>query len=298
MKIVLYPTVDPSIIDKLVLKHHPSHMLATPTHYDVLLSSQIFDESTDLSFIKMMGIGGDGLLETTENRLNSFLKEHNCENGVIKGYGMTEVSAAACANRPENNALGSVGLPFYRVVISAFEQNTDKELKTGEMGELCIYSPSTMIGYYNRPEETDAILWTHSDGMKWVHSGDMGYIAEDGNVYIKGRIKRMIIRHDGFKVFPVQIESIITSCQKISACCVIAVQDQEHSQGSLPFVFAVPYEEYFDLDQVLVNELSELCYRKLPEYAQPHGYSFIKSLPLTPIGKIDYRKLEEMHKEM
>lgn len=293
MKIVLLPSVDASKMDSLVLKYRPSHMLATPTHYDALLASQIIDDDTDLSFIQMMGIGGDGLSEINELRLNEFLQKHNCSCGVIKGYGMTEVSAAACANRPENNAFGSVGLPFYRVIISAFEQGTDRELKAGETGEICIHSPSTMIGYYNHLKETEDIMWKHSDGLYWVHSGDIGYVSEDGNVYIKGRIKRMIIRHDGFKVFPMQIENVVTSHPAIVSSCVVAIDDQDHSQGSLPLVYAVIHPKYDGTKEELIDQLSELCQRELPEYVQPVEYRFIDSLPLTPIGKVDYRSLEQ-----
>ena len=164
MQIVMVPAFDPSKLDELLLKYHPSHMLATPTHYEFLLSSKKVKNSTDLSFIKMVGIGGDGLHGDNENRLNEFFAKHNCKRGVIKGYGMTEVSAAACANRPEINVFGSVGLPFGKVIISAFEPGTDKELKIGEVGEICIYSPSTMLGYYGRDDETEKVLKKHSDG--------------------------------------------------------------------------------------------------------------------------------------
>lgn len=295
MQIVMVPLFDPQKLDSLILKYHPTNMLATPTHYDVLMSSKKIKPNTNLSFIKMVGIGGDGLHIENEKRLNKFFAEHNCPSAAMKGYGMTEVSAAACASRPENNAMGSVGLPFAKVIISAFKPDTDEELKFGEKGEICICSPSTMLGYYNNDNETKKILRKHSDGRMWIHSGDIGYIAEDGNVFIEGRIKRMIIRYDGFKIFPIQIDSVIMNNEKVKSCCTVGVADMAHSQGKLPIVFVVLND---DADaETVKRELFELCKKELPEYVQPLDFIFIDKMPLTPIGKIDYRSLEEKVKE-
>lgn len=291
MQIVMVPLFDPQKLDSLILKYHPTNMLATPTHYDVLMSSKKIKPDTDLSFIKMVGIGGDGLHIENEKRLNKFFAEHNCPSAAIKGYGMTEVSAAACANRLENNALGSVGLPFVKVIISAFKPDTDEELNFGEKGEICIYSPSTMLGYYNNENETRKILKKHSDGKMWIHSGDIGYVAEDGNVFIEGRFKRMIIRHDGFKIFPIQIDSVVMSNNKIESCCTVGISDKSHSQGKLPIVFAV-LNNSADAETVKA-ELFEYCRKELPEYVQPVDFIFINKLPLTSIGKVDYRALEK-----
>ncbi len=294
MQIVLVPQFDPEQMDNLVLKYRPSHMLATPTHYDTLLYSKKIKENMDLSFIDVAGIGGDGLSEKNETRLKAFFSEHNCRHAVLKGYGMTEVSAAACATRPEQNALGSVGLPFVKVIISAFKQGTDKELKYGETGELCIFSPSTMVGYYGNLEETQKILRTHSDGRKWIHTGDLGYVDEDGNVFVIGRMKRMIVRFDGFKVFPTMIETVIRQCDDIKDCCAVGTDDVIHSQGQLPVVFAVlKFDMKKQVGEVL-DELKGLCEAELPEYAQPAEIRFIPDMPVTSIGKVDYRKLEEM----
>lgn len=291
MQIVMVPLFDPNELDSLILKYRPTNMLATPTHYDVLMASKKIKPDTDLSFIKMVGIGGDGLHIENEKRLNKFFAEHNCPSAAIKGYGMTEVSAAACASRPENNAMGSVGLPFVKVIISAFNPDTDEELKFGEKGELCIYSPSTMLGYYDNDLETQKILRKHSDGRYWIHSGDIGYLSEDGNVFIDGRIKRMIIRHDGFKIFPIQIDSVVMNHKDIYSCCTVGTDDTSHSQGKLPIVFAV-LKDGCNADTVK-KELCELCKKELPEYVQPVDFIFIDKMPLTPIGKVDYRALEK-----
>lgn len=89
---------------------------------------------------------------------------------------------------------GSVGITFLQNILSAFDVDTGKELSYGEEGEICICTPSRMLGYINKPDETANILWKHEDGKLRVHTGDLGYIDEDGFVYINGRLKRYKLR--------------------------------------------------------------------------------------------------------
>lgn len=106
----------------------------------------------------------------------------------------------------------------------------------------------------------------------------------------------MIIRYDGFKVFPRFIEDVILQNEKVESSCAVGVSDKQHSQGKLPYVYVVCKNKDVDEDK-LNQELYELCKAELPEYAMPIGFSICDSLPVTNIGKIDYRKLEDMANE-
>ena len=162
-----------------------------------------------------------------------------------------------------------------------------------QRGEICICTPTVMKGYYNKPDETDMILRRHADGQIWAHTGDVGYMDEDGFVYLDSRIKRMIIRHDGFKVFPSMIENVISRHPAVHQCSVVGCTDKDHVQGRLPFVYVVLDPEGDKKKRQIVRELRQLCNEELPEYVQPVGYKFISEMPFTPVGKVDYRKLEE-----
>ena len=255
IKVVIIPNLDPNKLGSLIWKYKPEHMFGVPSH---------------------------------------FLAAHNVEFPIAKGYGMTEASSAATAAAGQNNKPGSVGLPLVNTLVSAFEPGTDTELPIGQRGELCISGPGVMKGYYNKPAETAAILRTHADGRVWVHTGDIGYLDEDGFVYLDSRIKRLIIRHDGFKVFPSMIENVVSQHPAVHQCSVVGCVDKDHVQGRLPFVYlvldpAVPAAKR----KQIIKELRQLCIEELPEYVQPVGYKIIPEMPLTLAAKFDYRKLEE-----
>lgn len=110
---------------------------------------------------------------------------------------------------------------------------------------------------------------------------------------IVDRMKQMIVRHDGFKVFPSMIEKSIVSHGAVVACCVVGTPDGGHSQGQLPVAHIVLEPKFSGRKELVQEQLTALCQKELPEYAQPVKYIFRGSLPLTPIGKVDYKALEE-----
>lgn len=289
--VIIIPNLDPAKLGSLVLKHKPEHMFGVPTHYQQLASDPKLRDK-DLSFIINYAAGGDSLSRGAEQTVNDFLAAHGARYPIAKGYGMTEVSSAATVAAGLDNKPGSVGIPMVNTVVAAFEPGTDQELPIGQRGELCISGPCLMKGYYNKPEETAILLRRHPDGRVWAHTGDMGYLDEDGFVYLDSRIKRMIIRHDGFKVFPSMIENVVSSHPAVHQCSVVGCADKDHTQGRLPFVYIVLKSDTTAKKKQVIRELERMCAEELPEYVQPVAYKFISSMPMTPVGKVDYRQLE------
>lgn len=289
--VVIIPNLDPAKLGSLVLKHKPEHMFGVPTHYQQLAADPKLRDK-DLSFIINYAAGGDSLSRGAEQTVNDFLAAHGARYPIAKGYGMTEVSSAATVAAGLDNKPGSVGIPMVNTVVAAFEPGTDQELPIGQRGELCISGPCLMKGYYNKPEETAILLRRHPDGRVWAHTGDMGYLDEDGFVYLDSRIKRMIIRHDGFKVFPSMIENVVSRHPAVHQCSVVGCADKDHTQGRLPFVYIVLKADTTAKKKQVIRELERMCAEELPEYVQPVAYKFISSMPMTPVGKVDYRQLE------
>lgn len=151
-----------------------------------------------------------------------------------------------------------------------------------------------MKEYANNPEQTEKMIQRHSDGHVWLHTGDLGYLDEDGFLYIDGRIKRIILSYkDGVcgKIYPDRIEKQISDMKEIKFVCIIGSPDQ--SRGMVANAYIVVKEDYTGKEKVVEKKLREYCKKEFPEYAQPVRYVFCKSLPLTPIGKVDYRALEK-----
>lgn len=287
---VLIPQLDPKKFPNLIKKYKPAHLAGVPMHYEQLrLSPKMKD--FDLSFFQMTGCGGDGMAEGFEQAINEFLYEHKCKYPITKGYGMTEISSAATTNKTELNKLGSVGIPHIKTTVSIFEVGTDKELMYGEDGEVCMHAPTMMLGYYNNPSEESKILLKHQDGKVWIHSGDIGHMDSDGFLFINGRLKRMIIRPDGHNVWPSQIENVILKYPTVKECTVVGLPNSENQSGKIPTAFIVLESGKTSADD-LTQKIDTFCKEYLPERDCALDYRFIDALPLTPIGKVDYRALE------
>ena len=288
---VIIPNLDPKDLAGLILKYKPAHMTGVPLHFQVLSTDKRMKKA-DLSHLVNSGSGGDAITVGAEEEVNSFLRSHGSKYALAKGYGMTELCSSTCTCMGELNKPGSVGIPLVRNTVASFEPGTDNELNIGERGEICITGPTMMLGYYGKPEETANLLRKHSDGRVWAHTGDIGYIDQDGFVFIDARIKRMIIRHDGFKIFPSMIENVISLHPAVENCSVVATPNKDQPRGFLPYVHLVLKKDVRENQKQVKAEIIELCRQKLPEYMQPVGYKFCESLYYTPVGKVDYRKLE------
>ena len=296
LELALIPRFYPLKMGEYIKKYKPRHMIATPAFYEILIDSEEMKDF-DLSFILTMGSGGDSMNAGLESKLEAFMASHGIRYPLAQGYGMSEVSAAAtfCVN--DRYKKGSVGIPCVATTIGVFDPETGEELGYGEHGEICITGDTMMKGYYNNKEETDYVMRRHADGKVWVHSGDIGWIDEDGFVYIQGRVKRMITRFDGHKVFPVTIEGFIGEHELVHGCSVIAVDDRDRLQGQYPMavIELVAGVDASERDRIC-REIYDSCNESLEERGRPVAVVCVDEIPLTGVGKNDYRALEKKFK--
>ena len=293
LELALIPRFYPLKMGEYVKKYKPEHMIATPAFYEILIDSEEMKDF-DLSFVLTLGSGGDSMNAGLETKMQAFMDSHGIRYPLAQGYGMSEVSAAAtfCVN--DRYKQGSVGVPCVSTVIGIFDPETGEELGYNTSGEICITGESMRKGYFNTREETDHVMRRHADGKVWIHSGDIGYIDEDGFVYIQGRVKRMITRFDGHKVFPVTIESFIAEHELVHSCSVIGVADRERMQGQYPMavIETVAGVDVSRRDEIC-REIYHLCQEQLEERGRPVAVVCVDEVPLTAMGKNDYRKLEK-----
>ena len=296
LELALIPRFYPLKMGEYVRKYKPEHMIATPAFYEILIDSEEM-KGFDLSFVLTLGSGGDSMNAGLEAKMRAFMDSHGIRYPLAQGYGMSEVSAAAtfCVN--DRYKKGSVGIPCVTTTIGIFDPETGEELGYNTLGEVCITGASMMKGYVNNKEETEYVMRRHADGQIWIHSGDIGTIDEDGFVYIQGRVKRMITRFDGHKVFPVTIESFIGEHPLVHSCSVIAVNDRERTQGQYPMAVI---ETVVGVDPAqrdsLCREIYHLCEEQLEERGRPVAVVCVDEVPLTAMGKNDYRRLENEYR--
>ena len=290
MTVVPFPTFNPKNFDKVLLKVKPNHLAVVPSYIDFLIKSKKL-KNKNLSNLITLAVGGDAISSIEkEQEMNKFCEQCNLPNDIIKGYGMTEQTSLASACVNEHNKIGSVGIPLPQNIISVFDENGE-ELNYDQEGEICIYCPTKMIGYYNNQKETQNVLKKHSDGKAWLHTGDLGHIDRDGYIFISGRMKRVIIRHDGFKVYPFIIEKTILLHPAVKQCMVVGIPDLNHSQGLIPKAHVILKDEYKGKENQVIEELNLLCSQSLPEYVCPHDFKIRDDFPYTSIGKIDFNSL-------
>ena len=289
LELLLIPNFQPTKMGKLVRTMRPQHMISVPAFYEIMMESKE-TKNLDLSFLITMGSGGDTMNEGLEAKLHSFMKEHNMNRPLAQGYGMSELSAAASFCAENIYKSGSVGIPSITTTVGIFKPDTFEEIDIGEEGEICITGPSMMKGYFRNTKETENVMRKHPDGKYWIHSGDVGYLDEDGFLFVNGRIKRMITRFDGHKIFPVNIESLVSEHPCVRNCCAVGITDREHGQGQVPIVLVTLSD--CDKDAVC-KEIFETCDLQLEERGKPVGIVSVDDIPLTGMGKNDYRTLEK-----
>lgn len=275
---------------ELYKKFKPNHIMYGPAYWEKFADDNV---DFDLSSLIAPITGGDMLHEAVEIKINDYLKRHGSQYSLMNGYGMTEVGAAVSVNYRYAHELGSVGIPFVKNVISAFDIETGKELQYRQKGEICIQTPSMMLGYVNNPEETDHIIRKHEDGQYWVHSGDLGYISENGFVYISGRLKRYLVYiANGLhkKVFSLDIEKVILEHPFVNKCAIVPIDDEKTFQAPVAFIML---KKEIVFDKKIESELKAYVEDKLPDGYRPIKYCFTDKFPLTKVGKIDYITLEK-----
>ena len=205
----------------------------------------------------------------------------------------TEMGGTAVTNTHAAVKQGSVGIPLPKNNISVRDPETKEELTYNTEGEIYLMAPAYMSRYINAPEEQKKIFWTDDQDKVWVKTGDVGYVDEDGFVFLMGRMKRMVIRPDGHNVWPSQIEEVLLRHPSVDQCSVVGCPVPDGQNGKIPTAFIVVKEGVEQTDQLL-KEIEEFSKIYMPERDTASAFRFIDKIPMTPIGKVDYRALENI----
>ena len=173
---------------------------------------------------------------------------------------------------------------------------TNEKLQFNEIGKIGISTPTMMNGYNNNDEATNEIISIGDEGKRVIDTGDIGYVDNDGRVYVIGRSKRLIVR-SGEKIFPSNIENLILTLDEVAMCSIVGIPDKK--EKSVPIAHIVLKEEYSDIPkEEIIDKINGLILAKYPSFMLPKKIVFRNELPLTEMTKIDFKQLEHESAEM
>ena len=289
-EVILVPQFNAKKFDKLLEKYKPNILFGVPTLFEALINTN--NDHLNLSMVKYVISGGDSLSPALERRINVFLANHKARIQISQGYGMTESLAAVAVAFGKANKPGSIGIPLPSNYIKIVKPRTQDEVPYGEDGEICISGPTVMLGYLDNEKETNEMLQIHKDGLIWLHTGDMGTMDEDGVIFYRQRIKRMIIS-SGYNIYPAHVEQVIEEHPAVLKCTVVGIPHPYKIE--VPKAYIVLKNGYKPLS--VRKSIREHCKKNLAAYAIPYEFEYRKSLPKTLIGKVDFKKLQEENSE-
>ncbi|HEX7437215.1 MAG TPA: AMP-binding protein [Caldimonas sp.] len=289
-KSIFVPQFSAEIVAKLLRSERPNVLVGVPTLFDALSKDPSL-AAADLSCLSACFCGADTLPRVVKERFEKLVAERGGKVKLLEGYGLTEAVSGIMAMPIGEYREGSIGIPFPDMLAKICAPGTTDEVDVGQEGEICIAGPAVMLGYLDDPQANAETLRLHGDGRTWLHTGDLGRMDADGFFYFSVRLKRMI-KSSGFNVYPAQVEAAMRGHPEVAEACVIGVPDPAQVERVIAYVVL---REPSRAGPQMQDALIAFCRERLIKWSCPREVEFVDALPLTNVGKVDYRSLERRH---
>jgi long-chain acyl-CoA synthetase len=262
----------------------PAFTCAVPTLLNGIMNHALVREKkVDFSSLKLCFSGAAPLMAETKKRFEDIT---GCV--IVEGYSLTEAQMAVVAN-PVKGArkIGSVGMPLPDVEVRILDADDGVTPMTlGDVGEIVIRAGQITPGYWNDAEASKEMLRTDADGARLLFTGDLGYLDNDGYLFIVDR-KKDLIKTSGFQVWPREIEEVISAHPAVHEVGVIGLPDKMKGETVKAFVVLRPGAT------LTASELKSWCRERLAPYKVPNQFDFVNDLPKSQIGKVLRRVLRQ-----
>jgi len=293
VSVILEPVFSKENFARDIKKYRPNMTVGSTSMWLYAAQSQEL-QHMDLSFMTYPITGGEQMLPRVEASLNQFLLKHNCDAVLLKGYGMCELGSTASADSLIANKSGANGIPITHVTISVFDMETNEEKKYNERGEVRVKSPCRMKEYYKNPEATEKYFYKDADGNLWGATGDIGYMDEDGFLYVLGRANDTFVSKSGCNIYCFDIENVVLENDNIAQCEVVGISVEDYS---VPVVHMVLEEDCKLTEIEIIEMVHRVCCDKLDADSIPYGYKICKAFPVKISGKRDMELIKQDKKD-
>ena len=274
------------------LKKHRPNMTLTATSLWLYAAKDTSFPEGSLSRLICPITGGEKIMPQDESKINSFLNAYGCSQRIFKGYGMCELGGTVTSTSNNTGYVTKpmgVGYPLHGVIVSAFDPTTGKELSYGQHGEIRVLSPAWMKGYYKNPEATAEFFKTDKHGNIWGCTGDIGYVDEDGEIFILGRAKDHFHRENGEIVYLFDIEGEILKDEAVDQCKVVYFKTSSSTVTVAHIVFRKDVPD----TKAALERIHRRLIRTLPDYMIPQYYKARAAMPVHTNGKLDVYALRD-----
>ncbi|MFO1472711.1 MAG: AMP-binding protein [Turneriella sp.] len=272
---------DLEFIVRQLKAYHPSLIFAVPLLYEKILTRPDF-QKVDFSKLKFAMSGAAPMSDALKQALEAVIRVP-----VLEGYGMTEASPGITINYPGRVKAGTVGQALPGTEVKIVSLDGDTELGAETEGQLIASGPQVMPGYWNKPDETQAVLKTRQ-GKTWLYSGDIARMDNEGYITIVDRIKDMI-NVGGYKVFSVEVEAVLCTHPAIACAAILGSADGATEVVKLVAELKAAYKSA-DREEIQ-GDILRFCRKNLAAYKIPGSIEFVETIPVTPIGKVDKKAL-------
>lgn len=277
--LILVPKFSTKVVKKYLNKYNVKVWSVVPAMLKKMLANGTFD-SMGLGNLDVIWCGGDVCDEQLVEKVNSILHKYGTRAELMRGYGLTEVCGVCIVNNYDYYQKGSCGRPMPGNYVAIWDDDGNV-LKAGDVGEIVVSGNGVMSGYLEGDD-----CFAEKDGKLWVKTGDVGYLDDDGYLYVVDRKKRSL-KIAAVNVFPSQIENCVKKLDFVSEACAVGFR---HNDKQYVKVF-VTLNKQLNYDFVK-NEVINICKANLMRYAVPYFVEVLDAMPRTDFGKIDYLKLE------
>lgn len=263
----------------------PTRLGAVPALYDMLLAHPEFTD-VDFSGLKTAKSGAAPLTRTTYDALSAVIGAGK----FADVFGMTETGPCYINHPVARYKIGSVGIPMPGVDVRIRDVETGlKDMPLGEIGEIVTSGPQLMTGYLGLPDESARAL-REIDGVRHMYSGDVGYMDDDGYIFLCDRAKDMLVV-GGFKVFSVEVEDKLKALPDVAESAIVGAPDAKRPGNDIVHLFVQRSPESAGSNADAQARLLTWIRANMAPYKVPKHFHFLDEIPLTPVGKIDKKKM-------